>query len=64
MGTSSLAASKFIKHVVIIVQENRSFDNLFAGLAGADTQSFGYDSKGKKIREHVTNTYVFRIKAR
>jgi phospholipase C len=38
-----------IDHVVIIVQENRSFDNLFAGAPGADTRSYGYDSLGKKI---------------
>jgi phospholipase C len=38
-----------IKHVVIIMQENRSFDNLFAGYPGADTQSYGYNSKGVRI---------------
>ena len=26
-----------IKHIVIIVQENRTFDNLFNGYPGADT---------------------------
>ncbi|MGA8535559.1 MAG: hypothetical protein WB615_15735, partial [Candidatus Tumulicola sp.] len=26
--------SKYVKHVVIIVQENRSFENLFAGFKG------------------------------
>jgi phospholipase C len=30
-----------IQHVVIIVQENRSFDNLFAGFPGADTAMQG-----------------------
>ncbi|HVR46198.1 MAG TPA: alkaline phosphatase family protein [Candidatus Binatia bacterium] len=30
-----------IKHVVIIVQENRSVDNLFNGFPGADTVRFG-----------------------
>ena len=39
----------YIKHVVILVQENRSFDNLFAGFPGADAPLFGYDRKGKKI---------------
>ncbi len=39
-----------IKHIVFIVQENRSFDNLFQGYPGADTQSWGYDSKHKKIK--------------
>jgi phospholipase C len=38
-----------IKHVVIIVQENRSMDDLFQGYPGADTQSFGYTSTGEKV---------------
>jgi phospholipase C len=38
-----------IRHVVIIVQENRSFDDLWQGYPGADTQAYGYDHKGKKI---------------
>jgi phospholipase C len=38
-----------IKHVVIIVQENRSFDNLFQGYPGADTVASGIDSRGKTI---------------
>ena len=33
----------------MIVQENRSFDNLFQGYPGADTQSYGYTSTGKKV---------------
>ncbi len=39
-----------IAHVVIIIQENRSFDNLFQGYPGADTQSYGYTSSGQKIQ--------------
>jgi phospholipase C len=42
-------ASGKITHVVIIMQENRSFDNLFQGFSGADTQSYGYTSTGKKV---------------
>jgi len=38
-----------IQHVVIIVQENRSFDDLFQGYPGANTQSYGYDSSGNKV---------------
>ncbi len=38
-----------IKHVIIIVQENRSFNNLFFGYPGAMTQSYGYTSTGKKV---------------
>ena len=38
-----------IQHVVYIIQENRSFDNLFQGYPGADTVSSGKDSHGKTI---------------
>jgi phospholipase C len=44
-----VSVGTYIKHVVIIVQENRSFDNLFGGFPGADTQPFGYTHAGKKI---------------
>jgi phospholipase C len=40
---------KKISHVVIIIQENRSFDNLFQGYPGANTQSYGYNTKGQVI---------------
>lgn len=33
--------SSAIKHVVVIIQENRSFDNLFMGFPNAQTQNFG-----------------------
>jgi len=39
-----------ISHVVFIVQENRSFDNLFHGYPGADTVDSGKNSIGKRIR--------------
>jgi phospholipase C len=39
-----------ISHVVFIVQENRSFDNLFQGYPGADTVSRGKNSKGDTIK--------------
>ncbi len=39
-----------IEHVVFIIQENRSFDNLFNGYPGANTVSSGKNSKGKTIR--------------
>ena len=38
-----------IAHVVIVFQENRSFDNLFNGFPGADTVQSGTDSNGKSI---------------
>jgi phospholipase C len=39
-----------IQHVVIVVQMDRSFNNLFYGYPGAKTASYGYDSKGRKVR--------------
>ncbi|MBV8345037.1 MAG: hypothetical protein JO190_08620 [Candidatus Eremiobacteraeota bacterium] len=39
-----------IKHIVIIVQENRSFNNLFYGYKNATTARYGYDSYGQKIK--------------
>jgi len=53
-GSVSLPAPKplhgpqqgIIKHVVIIIQENRTVDNLFNGFPGADTVRSGRDSHG------------------
>jgi phospholipase C len=39
-ATSGSSAQK-IRHIVIIVQENRTFDNIFAGYPGADTVMVG-----------------------
>ena len=55
-----------IKHVVFIVQENRSFDNMFKGYPGADTVSRGKNSKGETIElepESLTKTYVIEHSA-
>ncbi|HEY6327033.1 MAG TPA: alkaline phosphatase family protein [Candidatus Cybelea sp.] len=49
----SSPARHYIKHIVIVVQENRSFDNLFSGFPGADAPRFGY-AGGKKIPLHAT----------
>jgi phospholipase C len=38
-----------VQHIVIIIQENRSVDNLFQGLPGADTVVTGLDSTGKSV---------------
>ncbi|MBV9028407.1 MAG: hypothetical protein JO311_07285 [Candidatus Eremiobacteraeota bacterium] len=40
---------KYIKHVVIVVQENRSFDNLFHGFKGARYATYGYMHDGTKV---------------
>jgi phospholipase C len=45
-------SGNYIQHVVILVQENRSFDNLFATFPGADGATYGYEciqGKSKKI---------------
>ncbi len=47
------AASRYIKHVVVIVQENRTFDNLFYGFAGAHYATYG-SAHGKRIKLHAT----------
>ena len=38
-----------IQHVVIIIQENRSFNNLFYGFPRATTATYGYNSNNQKI---------------
>jgi phospholipase C len=46
------ASGGVIQHVVYIIQENRSFNNLFMGFKGATTQNYGYDTNGDKIMLH------------
>jgi len=38
-----------IEHIIVVIQENRSVDNLFYGFPGADVQSYGYNKAGTKI---------------
>ncbi|MGC1380421.1 MAG: alkaline phosphatase family protein [Candidatus Baltobacteraceae bacterium] len=45
----ALGSSK-VDHVIIIVQENRSVDNLFNALPGAQTTQYGLNSNGKRVR--------------
>ncbi len=56
----SLPASlseRYIKHVVILIQENRSFDNLFAGFPGADGATSGETHTGQSIALQKSNLY-------
>ena len=39
-----------IKHVVIIIQENRTVDNMFNGYPGIDTAQSGLDSQGNTVQ--------------
>jgi len=43
------AAGAKIKHVIVIIQENRSFDEMFQGFPGADTQNYGLNHLGKHV---------------
>lgn len=45
--------ARYIQHVVIVIQENRSFDNLFSGFPGADAPRFGFAGR-RKIMLHPT----------
>lgn len=47
--SSNGVSTKYVKHIVIMIQENRSFDNLFATFPGADGATYGYTHTGKKI---------------
>src|SRR5579872_529860 len=50
---AAVRASSRIKHVVIIIQENRSFDNLFHGFKGAAYATYGAASGGRKTPLHA-----------
>jgi phospholipase C len=49
LGTPFAAAQNRIKYVIVIFQENRTPDNLFHGLPGADIANTGLNSKGETI---------------
>jgi phospholipase C len=38
-----------IKHVVVVIQENRSFENIFAGFPNADAPLYGYNHNGRQV---------------
>jgi phospholipase C len=45
----TVAPTSPIRHIIVVVQENRTPDQLFQAFPGADTQSYGYDHNGNKI---------------
>jgi phospholipase C len=45
----SVATRTPIKHVIIVVMENRSFDNMFRGFPGADSRKSGFGHNGQEI---------------
>jgi phospholipase C len=48
-----------VQHVVIIIQENRSFDDLFQGYPGANTVPEGKTSKGETIKLKPVSLTVY-----
>ncbi|HEY1881798.1 MAG TPA: alkaline phosphatase family protein [Candidatus Cybelea sp.] len=59
-ATNATGAGK-IAHVIYVVQENRSFDNLFQGYPGADTVSSGKNSYNQTIAlkpSSLKNIYI------
>ncbi|HTA39415.1 MAG TPA: alkaline phosphatase family protein, partial [Candidatus Acidoferrales bacterium] len=38
-----------IQHVIVIIQENRTMDNMFNGFPNADTVTSGKNSRNKKV---------------
>lgn len=62
-GVSALPASepatgnpvhKYIKHVIVIIQENRSFENFFAGFPGANAPLYGYANGQMVTLQQIT----------
>ncbi len=49
------AGTAHIEHVVLIVQENRSFDDFFATFPGADGTTTGVGTRGRTIELHAAN---------
>lgn len=53
LPASGSSPSQYIKHVIVIIQENRSFENFFAGYPGANAPLYGY-SRNKQVTLHQT----------
>ncbi len=52
-GYAATSPGSYLKHIVVIVQENRSFENMFAGWPGADAPTYGYLHTGKRVALEV-----------
>jgi phospholipase C len=48
-ATRRNTSSGLIQHVVVIIQENRSFNNLFMSYPGATSSTYGYNTKKQQI---------------
>jgi phospholipase C len=58
MSTGGGSVGQYIKHVVVIIQENRSFENFFAGYPGANAPTYGFakNHHGKRIQVALHET--------
>jgi len=51
-----------IRHVVWVIQENRSFNDMFYGYPGADTVAYGENSYGSKVKlQPISLKVVYEI---
>jgi phospholipase C len=52
---ASVAASPIYSHIIVVIQENRSFDNMFAGagIPGADVATYGLNSQNAQVPLHI-----------
>ncbi len=57
-GADAAPPRDLIKHVVFVIQENRSLDNLFNGFPGADTVTYGRRHDNSVISLHPTSLNV------
>jgi hypothetical protein len=48
-----VSPGSYIKHIIVIVQENRSFENIFAGWPGADAPMYRYLHTGNRVELHA-----------
>lgn len=46
------ASAGRIKHLIVVIEENRSFDNIFAGFPGADAATSGLTHTGHRVALH------------
>ena len=60
-ATVERSIRKRLKHLVIVVEENRSFDNLFAGWPGADSTMSGLMSNGTRVPLHKVTFHGYDI---
>jgi phospholipase C len=57
-------AANPIKHIVLMIQENRSFDNLFAGFPGADTTMQGLCKPAKWCKgSHMVKLHSVKLES-